>query len=148
MTTFEYRTPAIVRLLSQIEISDSGCWVWQGYRNSCGYGVIGIGERKLLTHRLAYMELAEPIPSGMELDHRCRVRACCNPDHLEPTTHEGNIFAPGSQCLGAINAAKTTCLHGHPYAGSNLYVDAKGRRHCRACSVQQSARYRQQKSTP
>jgi hypothetical protein len=32
-----------------------------------------------------------PVPSGMELDHLCRVKACVNPDHLEPVTHAENM---------------------------------------------------------
>jgi len=32
-----------------------------------------------------------PVPDGLELDHLCRVRSCCNPDHLEPVTHKENI---------------------------------------------------------
>lgn len=27
-----------------------------------------------------------PVPSGLELDHLCRVPRCVNPDHLEPVT--------------------------------------------------------------
>jgi hypothetical protein len=35
-----------------------------------------------MAHRLAYELARGPIPSGYEVDHRCRVRCCVNPDHL------------------------------------------------------------------
>lgn len=31
------------------------------------------------------------------------------------------------------NVHKTHCPRGHPYSGSNLYIDPKGNRRCRAC---------------
>lgn len=31
------------------------------------------------------------MPEGLELDHLCRVRCCCNPSHLEPVTRAENI---------------------------------------------------------
>lgn len=33
-------------------------------------------------HRLSWEDNVGPIPEGMVIDHMCRVRACCNPDHL------------------------------------------------------------------
>lgn len=75
-----------------------------------GYGVIKIatgqrGGRTVLLHRLAYETLVGPIPDGLELDHRCRNRACYNTDHLEPVTPSVN------QQRGA--AAKPLCPAGH-----------------------------------
>jgi HNH endonuclease len=40
--------------------------------------------------RVYYEERFGPVPVGTELDHLCRVRACINPDHLEPVTHAEN----------------------------------------------------------
>lgn len=44
-----------------------------------------------MAHRVAYELWVGPIPEGMELDHRCKVRACINPAHLEPVTHAENM---------------------------------------------------------
>lgn len=37
------------------------------------------------------------------------------------------------------NTLKTHCPKGHPYLGSNLYVDPKGNRRCRACKEESLA---------
>ncbi len=60
------------------------------------------------------------IPSGLTLDHLCRVRNCVNPAHLEPVTHRENTLRGDG--VTAINARKTSCHRGHPFAGENLYV--------------------------
>jgi hypothetical protein len=41
-----------------------------------------------------------------------------------------------SQAVTAINAAKTECIHGHPFAGCNVYwrPGTPGHRDCRACA--------------
>lgn len=84
-------------------------------------------------HRLAYEELRGPIPSGLELDHKCRVRGCVNPWHLEPVTTAENI----RRGIGrpAENARKAVCLRGHPLSGDNLYRSPSGLggRRCRSC---------------
>lgn len=38
----------------------------------------------ITAHRFAYELLVGPVPDGLQLDHLCRNRACCNPEHLEP----------------------------------------------------------------
>jgi hypothetical protein len=34
-------------------------------------------------HRVAYMLFVGPIPEGLDPDHLCYLKACCNPYHLE-----------------------------------------------------------------
>jgi HNH endonuclease len=84
------------RLGWRITIEDRGhetpCHVWQGFCNDDGYGMVSVGGRRLSsTHRVAYEREHGRVPDGLELDHLCRVRACCNPDHLEPVTHAENM---------------------------------------------------------
>lgn len=71
-----------------------GCWLWTGQRLSSGYGHIALGGRdagKALVHRLVYELEVGPIPEGLILDHICRTRLCCNPDHLQPVTNSHNL---------------------------------------------------------
>lgn len=64
-----------------------GCWIWDGTRFSRnGYGRVNWQGRERQAHIVVYEILVGPVPRGLLLDHKCRVRPCCNPDHLEPVT--------------------------------------------------------------
>jgi len=83
------------RLMDRVVVDDSGCWLFSGSLNNYGYGVIGAGPRgsgNALTHRVTYEHFIGVVPDGMEIDHLCRVRHCCNPSHLEPVTRRENIM--------------------------------------------------------
>lgn len=69
---------------------NTGCWLWTGSDSGNGYGKVSVAGFYEMAHRLIYMILVGPIPDGMHLDHRCRVRRCCNVDHLEPVTPREN----------------------------------------------------------
>jgi hypothetical protein len=117
-----------------LEDPATGCWVWQLSLTTGGYGQIRIPELKRQgpAHRVYYERLVGPIPEGLELDHLCRNRACVNPSHLEPVTHQVNGLRGVGPC--AENARKTHCIRGHELAGANLYVRRDtGRRQCKAC---------------
>jgi hypothetical protein len=72
----------------------SGCWPWRSSKSD-GYGVYSVRckglRRNYGAHRLAYRLLVGAIPTGLNLDHLCRNRACCNPQHMEPVTMAENI---------------------------------------------------------
>lgn len=81
------------RLFSRcMPIPFSGCWVWIGSDSGNGYGKVSISGRMRMVHRVMYECLVGVIPDGLVLDHRCRVRSCCNPDHLEPVTIRENTM--------------------------------------------------------
>lgn len=68
------------------------CWIWQRYITpSTGYGLAWDGERKTTAHKLMYERHVGPVPEGLQLDHLCRVRECCRPEHLEPVTNAVNV---------------------------------------------------------
>jgi len=71
------------------------CWEWLGCRNSDGYGFMHCKGKSAPVHRLAYEFTKGAIPDGLELDHHCRNRGCCNPDHLEVVTHAENMTRAG-----------------------------------------------------
>ena len=115
------------RILARVDVGD--CWLWTGPLTPNGYAQIQAHERRLSVHRAIWQELVGPIPDGMEIDHLCKVRHCCNPDHLEPVTRHENIRR---SAVGANNRGKTHCPAGHPYDDTNT-LRRRGKRECRAC---------------
>lgn len=124
----------------------SGCWLWVGvlndYTDARGYGRVCVGSvGRVQAHRVSYLALVGPIPEGLVLDHRCRVRCCVNPAHLEPVTNREN----GLRGDVAHNGRITHCPHGHAYDANNTYRHSRGRhsgRHCRACNRAAVAAYK------
>lgn len=114
-----------------------GCIIWMGaIFNEKGYGAFGGGR----AHRYAYERLFGPIPSGMQIDHLCRVRCCVNPHHLEVVTPRENTIRGVSPA--AVNARKTHCVRGHLLEGDNLMSNDSWRR-CRECARCDSRLYRE-----
>jgi hypothetical protein len=78
--------------IPEFVIDDSGCWVWQRRKDDFGYAMRPKGGyRSERVHIQNYEEKYGPVPTGKELDHLCRNRACINPEHLEPVPHVVNV---------------------------------------------------------
>ena len=104
---------SLEQIRAVVVIDANGCWIWQGAVGKTGYGYVRHEGRTTTTHRVAYVEAKGPIPDGLEIDHLCRTRPCCNPDHLEAVTTQVNSHRGIS--LAAQNVKKTHCPKGHPY---------------------------------
>lgn len=132
--------PVSDRLMAKVTPEpNSGCWLWMGHTMKNGYGVIGVKEdpsKKMairLAHRISYELANGAIPDGMQLDHKCRVRCCVNPDHLRAVTQRGNLLC-GMGASG-VNSRKTHCKHGHELTPQNTYsYPGTEWRKCRTCS--------------
>jgi hypothetical protein len=121
---------SISDILKYCEIDANDCWVWTRSRTE-GYGWMWLNGRGTQVHRVTYELLVGPIPAGLVIDHLCRVRACCNPAHMEPVTRGENVLR--GETITARCAAKTHCPQGHPYDEVNTYRDRNGGRYCRRC---------------
>jgi hypothetical protein len=147
------RTALRARVTSRITIEDRGyatpCWISNRAAHSNGYTKIGYLGQTWLTHRFSYTVFIGDIPDGLQLDHLCRQRACCNPEHLEPVTCRENLLR--GDTLTAKEAAQTHCKEGHPLSGPNLYVrpdrtKSRGCKTCRNASTRKSVERRRAKA--
>lgn len=143
------------RILQKTITLSNGCLEFIGARSG-GYGQISVGNRRMrAVHLVVYEHFNGSTPKGMEIDHICRNRACCNPWHLEPVTHAENVRRGLSPLQASVRnadlnrergAAKTHCVRGHPYTEENTGRH-HGARYCRACSREKAREYRKTKRT-
>ena len=91
-------TPLKERMESMIVYSESGCWEWQGTKNSLGYGIVtfqrgpGPENRTSTTAHRKYWELCNgPLLPRMQVNHVCDNRVCINPEHMFIGDQKSNI---------------------------------------------------------
>ena len=118
-------------IIGGMELHGERCWLWQGVKGRGGYGKFRDHGKTTLAHRYAYRKFIGEIPTGLELDHLCRTRECCNPRHLEAVTAQENLLRGNT--VAARNVAKTHCPKGHEYTPANTYRYPDGRRRCIEC---------------
>ncbi len=117
---------------------NTGCWIWAAFCDQAGYGRVRFQQNLWYAHRLSYVSHVGSIPDGLELDHVCRQRSCCNPSHLEAVTHAENI----GRRLWRGPPKQTHCKRGHPLSGENVdynkarrTADGSFERRCRTCHL-------------
>lgn len=137
------------RVQMRVSIEDRGhdtpCWISDRAAQRNGYTKIGLGGKTYLTHRVSYEAHIGPIPDGMQLDHLCRQRACCNPDHLEPVTCRENLVRGVTIIAAQVSA--THCLKGHPFDATNTRMTNLGKRVCRTCDRARASQYRERRQS-
>lgn len=72
----------------------NGCILWEGLKNSKGYGKVWYPKTKklILLHRLICFKVTEDIEIlNKVVLHSCDIRNCINPDHLSMGTQKQNI---------------------------------------------------------
>src|SRR5690606_7315759 len=91
MTSTPERVKA--RVIEKKDVVETGrletpCWITRYSTASHGYGQVGWRNKEgknivRLTHRVSWEAHNGPIPPGLTIEHRCRIRKCINPEHLE-----------------------------------------------------------------
>jgi len=105
------------------------CWLYTGPAKSGSYGRYWDvnAKKSQWTHRYAWTLLKGKIPYGMELHHKCLIKICVNPDHLELVTR-----ASHPDTANNIQKNKTHCNHGHKFTPENTRI-YRGHRRCKTC---------------
>jgi hypothetical protein len=158
----EYEDKELMRFFHKLDITGF-CWLWRGKLNEKGYASTTHKGKSTGAHRKAYEMLIGPIPEGLELDHLCRIRHCCNPDHLEPVTHLENVarakaFRNLAHTHTRAQKAKrpegrlTHCKHGHELTEANTLVSKRAtgsvRVRCKTCQHDTQERNRRNAGLP
>lgn len=107
------------------------CIRWTGAHDADGYGRVQVGSKWKGAHRVAWEKLHGEIPTGLVIDHLCRVRNCINVDHMEVVTSKENTLRGLNP--PAVNARKKICIHGHKLEGINLRIRSDSHRECVLC---------------
>lgn len=106
-------------------VEDGVCLIWTGWKNSDGYGYVRFEGKDQPVHRVVFVLNGGEIPSGYEIDHTCKNRACIRLGHLEVVTHAENMS----------RAKRTSCRRaGHDWTDPrNVRVRRNGDRYCAEC---------------
>lgn len=134
------------RFRDKFQKHESGCWLWTAAHSAEGYGLFHLPRPRgmVRAYRFAWENTGHgAIPPGMQIDHKCRVPACVNPDHLQVVTpRENTLLGIGPT---AVNARLTHCRRGHALPAKN----ARGRRRCRECeNAGDRRRYAERSAVP
>lgn len=125
------------RFHSKYVVTADGCWQWVASKNRDGYGKLALEGGWVLAYKWFFEGINGAVPTGFELDHTCRNRACVNPAHLEQVSHEENMRR-------GKWAQRTHCKNGHALTGDNVHMRPNRRgRICRSCNIEGSKRFRE-----
>ena len=125
---------------------ETQCWDWQLRTDRDGYGQMWIGKKPgrvlRFSHRMSYEAHRGEIPNGLQIDHLCRNKRCCNPDHLEAVTTQENTRRR-DQAL----QRDRYCRQGHERTDVNTYVSPDGVRACQECRREAWRRWKSRQAT-
>lgn len=123
------------KILAKCKETPSGCWEWQGARIRSGYGQVRVEGRAAYVHRVMYTLMCADIPAGLTIDHLCRTRACCNPDHMDPVP-------PAVNASRAVHHRRSECVNGHTDWSVLRSGRDAGMRYCMTCNRERGNAWR------
>ena len=123
------------KLLSRLVEDENGCQIWQGHRQSGGYGAVALpsdivwgltGPMKSGIHRVRWLAERGPLALGWVPDHLCKVTSCGNIEHLEAVPNLTNVMR--GESFPAQNARVTQYKVGLAQAHIAHVLQVEGRR--------------------
>ena len=71
--------------------NDDECWEWNGYAID-NRGRFNINGKIYKAHRISYYLANRNLPEyPLQVRHKCKIKLCVNPNHLESGTHTENM---------------------------------------------------------
>lgn len=130
-----------VRIDPAVTFKGVPCWLWTGSTLS-GYGRFSVKGATENAHRIAFGMFVYVLLPRRYADHLCRNRICVNPVHVDDVTNRINILR--GEGMGARNARKTHCIHGHEFTPENTYTCPNTTyRECKTCMELRNERLKQ-----
>ena len=97
------REEILDRIHERVDVVDNGfvlddkpspCHIWTGPDSGTGrgggYGRMSLNSQTVAVHLVVFTHFYGYIPGKKQIDHKCNMRLCCNPAHLEMVTHLRN----------------------------------------------------------
>jgi hypothetical protein len=128
------------RFMSRVvyDTNGNGCWFFDKVAPKNGYPQFEVDGVQSTAHNVSYWHFVGPIQPGKMVHHRCRVRFCVNPNHLEALTraeHDalGRVRVP-AVCYLSADMHEFLFKNGSPMShyevlhelGGPVYVADKG----------------------
>lgn len=111
------RNEIMLRIHERVDVVDTGfvldgkaspCHLWTGPTSGegrgGGYGRMSLNSQTVAVHLVVYTNYYGYIPGKKQIDHKCNMRLCCNPAHLEMVTHKTNQKRRAVRQKESINA--------------------------------------------
>lgn len=71
--------------------SAEDCWLWLGYRDKRGRGIMRAFGKPMYASRVSYILTHGSIPEGLYVLHKCDNPSCVNPNHLFLGSQQDNM---------------------------------------------------------